>query len=61
MRNKMIWMAVLVVMAAGMFFTTSCKDSNPGYVKEEKQTLTERQKAMEEVTSFIDKAGEKTN
>lgn len=58
MAKQMVWIMVLVV--AGMFFLSACKDSNPGYVKEEKQNLTERQKALKEVTDFIDKTNEKT-
>ncbi len=51
---------VLMVMA-GTFFLSACKDSNPAQVKEQKQTLTERQKALKEVTGFIDKANEKAD
>jgi len=55
MRNKMIWM--MVVVMAGMFFLSACKDSNPAPAKEQKQTLTDHRKALKEVTDFIDKQG----
>ncbi|MCX6813321.1 MAG: hypothetical protein NTV77_02460 [Candidatus Azambacteria bacterium] len=58
MAKRMVWIMVLVM--AGTFFLSSCKDdSNPAKVREEKQTLVERQKDMKEVTDFIDKTGEK--
>ncbi len=56
MANKWtLW--VVVMMAVGMIFLSSCsgKDSNPA--KEQKQTLTDHRKALKEVTDFIDKQG----
>ena len=57
---------MMVLMIAGMFFLSSCKDSNPAPAKEQEQTLaqtlTERQKAFKEVIDFdnkTDKADEK--
>jgi len=54
---------MIALVIAGMFLLSACKDSNPALVKEQKQTLTERQKALKEVTGFVDKdkAGEKAN
>ncbi len=53
------WMSWVMALVMAGTFLSSCKDSNPGYVKEEKQNLVERQKALKEVTDFVDKANKK--
>ena len=56
MRNRMIWMAVLVVMA-GTFFLSSCSCKGDPTKEQKKNVIAERQKALKEVTDFVDKQG----